>query len=50
MIVAPFPLALGFGIAGIVTDRQKLLAAIVTSVAGIFLLYLCAIGILALMT
>ena len=37
--MACFPLALAFGIAGIVCDRRKLLAIIVTVVTGGFVLY-----------
>ncbi len=41
-----FPLALVFGIVGIVFDSRKSLAIITTLVAGAFVLfYLCAIGI-----
>ncbi|UCG57043.1 MAG: hypothetical protein JSU70_19535 [Phycisphaerales bacterium] len=44
--MASIPLALGFGIAGIVCDRRKLLAIIATAVAGLFVLfYLCMMGI-----
>jgi hypothetical protein len=48
--MASFPSALGFGIAGIVIDRRKMLAIIVTALAGLFVLfYLCMVGILVCM-
>jgi len=41
-----FPLALIFGIVGIVADRQKLLAVVCTLVAGGFVLfYLYMVGL-----
>ena len=44
--MACFPLALGFGIAGIAADRRKLLAIVVTILVGGFVLfYFCMIGI-----
>jgi len=43
--MACFPLALGFGIAGIAADRCKVLAIIMTTIAGgLVLLYVCAIA------
>jgi len=44
--MACFPLALAFGIAGIAADRRKVLAIIMTTIAGgLVLLYVCAIAI-----
>jgi hypothetical protein len=44
--MACFPLALAFGIAGIVCDRRRLLAVIMTVVTGGFVLYyFCMIAI-----
>ena len=44
--MACFPLALAFGIAGIAADRRKVLAIIMTTIAGGFVLfYVCMIAI-----
>jgi len=46
LILLSFPLALIFGIVGIVVDLQKLLAVICTLIAGAFVLfYLYVVGL-----
>ncbi|MHC4426816.1 MAG: hypothetical protein ACYSYV_12075 [Planctomycetota bacterium] len=41
-----FPVALAFGIVGIICDKHKLLAIITTIIAGgLILFYMCMIGI-----